>query len=233
MLIEEINKESSISNTIIIYFIILIFNKTDSLDILKEEIFNDIETYSNNLKNEIGQNKFVNILKSLSIPKEDKYLFNEFFNYIKYPSIKDFKSKFLSLKENQEKYPLINEYIKKDSGAKNLKYLNDYNEFINLMINYYSGKISRNDANKGETCLNLEDIYKKDENNFKNKLNNFINIWNNILSKYVKDEFIINNNNESIKEKFLEKFDGNERLAYFLIDNNDNGYGIFIAKGLN
>ena len=233
IIIEEMTKESSISNTIKMYFIILIFNKTNSLDILKEEIFKDIENYYNNLKNEIGQNNFDNILKSLLIPKEEKYLFNEFFNYIKYPTLEDFEIKFLSLKENQEKYPLINEYIKKDSGAKNLKYLNDYNEFINLMINYYSGKISRNDANKGETCLNLEDIYKKDENNFKNKLNKFINIWNNILSKYVKDEFIINNNNESIKEKFLEKFDGNERLAYFLIDNNDNGYGIFIAKGLN
>ena len=48
------------------------------------------------------------------------------------------KSKFLLSNENKEKYPLINEYIKNDQGAKNLKYLNDYNDFINFMISYYS-----------------------------------------------------------------------------------------------
>ena len=233
IIIEEITKESSISNTIMFYFIILMFNKTNSLNILKDEIYKDIEAYSNNLQNEIGQNNFDNILNDLLIPKEDKYLFNEFFNYVKYPTLEDFESKFLSSKENQEKYPLINEFIKKDSGSKNLKYLNDYNDFINLMINYYSGKISRNDANNGEKSLNLEEIYKNDENNFKNKFDKFKNIWNNILSKYIKNDFIINNNNNLNKDKFIEKFEGNERLAYFLIDNNDNGYGIFIAKGLN
>ena len=233
IIIEEITKESSISNTIMIYFIILLFNKTNSLEILKDETYKDIENYLNNLKNEISQNNFDNILKNLLIPQEDKYLFNEFFNYVKYPSLEDFEANFLSLKENQEKYPLINEFIKKDSGSKNLKYLNDYNDFINLMINYYSGKISRNDANNGEKSLNLEEIYKKDENNFKNKFDKFKNIWNNILSKYIKKDFIINNNNNLNKEKFLEKFEGNERLAYFLMDDNDNGYGIFIAKGLN
>ena len=158
IIIEEITKESSISNTIMFYFIILMFNKTNSLDILKDETYKDIEAYSNNLQNEIGQNNFDNILNDLLIPKEDKYLFNEFFNYVKYPTLEDFESKFLSSKENQEKYPLINEFIKKDSGSKNLKYLNDYNDFINLMINYYSGKISRNDANNGEKSLNLEEI---------------------------------------------------------------------------
>ena len=33
--------------------------------------------------------------------------------------------------------------------------------------------------------------------------------------------------------KFIEKFDGNERLAYFLIDDDDKGYGIFILNGLH
>ena len=116
---------------------------------------------------------------------------------------------------------MLNEYIKKDLGIENMKYLNDYNDFINLMINYYSGKISRNEANKEDRSLNLEDIYKNNEN-FRNKFEKFKNIWNNNLSKYLK----INDNNN-----FKDKFDGNERLAYFLNDDNDKGYGIFIAKG--
>ena len=223
-IIEEICKESSISNTLKMYFIILLYNKNKSLDLLQEKLYKPIENFVKEIKNEIGQNNFDNILNNLLIPKDDKYLFNEFFTYIKYPSYENFVSKFLSLNENKEKYPLINEYIKNDSGPKNLKDLRDYVDFINLMINYYSGRVSRNDANDGNKNLNLEDIYKNDENNFRNKLDKFKNIWNNTLSKQVK-----NNNNS---KKFLDKFKGNERLSYYLIDNDDKGFGIFIADGL-
>ena len=79
----------------------------------------------------------------------------------------------------------------------------------------------------------MEEIYKKDEFNFIDKFNKFKNIWNNYLSKYLKNNININNNKEKNDTKFLEKFGGNERLAYFLNDNNENGYGIFIAKGLH
>ena len=123
---------------------------------------------------------------------------------------------------------MINGYLKNSSGPENLKYLLDYNNFINLMISYYSGRISRNEANNEQKSLNLEEIYKKDENNFKNKFDKFKFIWNNHLSKYIKDD----NNKCSKSKKFLNKFEGNERLAYFLNDNDENGYGIFIAKGL-
>ena len=92
------------------------------------------------------------------------------------------------------------------------------------MINYYSGRISRKDAKDGEKCLNLENIYKNNEFDFHNKFDKFKSIYNNILSKYLKQ------NNTS--DKFLEKFEGNERLAYFLMDDNDKDYGIFIARGL-
>ena len=228
-IIEEINKESSISKTLQLYFIILLFNKNNSLDILNDELFKNIENYVNNLKNEIGQDKLDNILKKLSVPKEDKYLFNEYFNYIKYPSLEDFIFKFKSSNDNQEKFPLLNEYIKNDTGPKNLKYLEDYNNFINLMISYYSGKISRNEANNEGKSLNLEEIYKNNEFNFQEKFDKFKDIWNNNLSQYLINE----NKNNKISEKFLPQFKGNERLAYFLNDNNENGYGIFIAKGLN
>ena len=226
-IIDEISRESSISNTIKLYFIILLYNKTNSLDLLKDDkLLESIEKYSNALKDDKGENNFNDILKKTLIPKEDKYLFNEFFTYIKYPSLGDFSSKFLSSEDNKGKYPLLNEYIKDDIGTKNLKYLSKYNDFINLMINYYSGKISRNDANNGERSLNLEEIYKNNEN-FRDKFKEFKNIWNNNLSKYLKDD----NDKNIDKNKFLDKLEGNERLAYFLNDNDDKGYGIFIAKG--
>ena len=224
-IIEEISKDSSISNIIKLYFIILLYKHQNSLSLLNNQSFKSIEQYSNNLKEELGENNFKDILIKSLIPKEDKYLFNEYFNYINYPSIEDFKYKFLLINDNKVKYPLLNIYIQNESNPKNLKDLNDYNDFINTMINYYSGKITRNEANKGERSLNLEPIFKQDEN-FRNKFLKFKLIWNKYLSNSVKD-----NNLES--EKFVQNFEGNERLAYFLNDNDDKGYGIFISRGLH
>ena len=223
-IIDIISDYSPFYNTIKLYFIMLIYKKTNSLEILTDISYEKIYDFSNNLKNEIGQEKFDEILTKSLMINDDKYLYNEFFSYINYPSSDNFKSKFLSSNENKEKYPLLNEYIKFESGPINLKYLIDYNNFINLMINYYSGRISRKDAKDGEKTLNLEPIYKNNEFDFQNKFNKFLSIWNNILSQYLK-----NNNNS---DKFLKNFSGNERLAYFLMDDNDKDYGIFIAKGL-
>ena len=222
--IELISENSAIHSTIKIYFIILFYKKTNSLETLNDKLYEKIYDFSQNLEKELGKEKFDEILKNSLMIKDDKFIHNEFFTYINYPSFNNFKSKFLSVNENKEKYPLLNEYIKYDSGPINLKYLNDYNNFINLMINYYTGRISRKEAKDEGKNLNLEDIYKKDEFNFQDKFDKFKSIWNNILSKYLK------NNNTS--DKFLENFEGNERLAYFLIDDNDKDYGIFIAKGL-
>ena len=225
-IIQEISRYSSVSNTIQIYFIILLYYKEKSLKLLKEKSFAVIENVLNDLKR---SKKFKEILNKSIIPKEEQYLFNEYFNYIEYPSFNNFELKYLSSNENKEKYPLLGQYIQyiklDESGPKNLKYLNDYNDFVNSMVNYYSGKIPRNEANKAERSLNLEEIYKKDEI-FKNKFEKFKLIWNDHLSKELKE------NENSTSDKFLDKFNGNERLAYFLNDDDDKGYGIFIANGL-
>ena len=55
------------------------------------------------------------------------------------------------------------------------------------MISYYSGKIQRNEANKAERSLDNEDIYKKDENNFRKKFDKFKSIYNNVLSPHIKE----------------------------------------------
>ena len=224
IILEEITKDSSISDSIKLYFIILLYNNDNSLKILNEPLFKTIEDFSNKVKGELGESKFNEILQNSLIPK-DKYLFNEYFKYINYPSINDFIHKFSLKNENKEKYPLLNIYIKDESNPKNLKDLSDYNDFVNSMINYYSGKISRNEANNEERNLNLEPIFRQDEN-FRNKFEKFNSIWKSYLSKAIKAE------EKNISDKFKDEFIGNERLAYFLNDNDDEGYGIFISKGL-
>jgi len=224
-IIQEISRNSSLSNIIQIYFIILLYHKQKSLELLKEKSFEIIENFSNDLR---GRNNFKDILNKSLIPKEEKYLFSEYFSYIEYPSFNNFESKYLSSNENKEKYPLLGQYIqyKKlgESGPNNLKYLNDYIDFVNLMINIYSGKISRNEANKEERSLNLEEIYKDEI--FRNKFEKFKLIWNEHLSKELKEY------EKNKSDKFLDKFNGNETLAYFLNDDDEKGYGIFIANGL-
>ena len=225
-IINEISNESSLSNTIRLYVLILLYNKNNSLNIFNDnKSYGSLENYYNGLIKEYNSNNFDDIIKKEKIQNEDKYLFSEFFTYIKYPSFQDFKIKFSSSKENQEKYPLINVYINNDSGINNLQYLNDYNDFVNLMINKYSGTISRNEANKEEKSLNLEDIFK--DENFIEKFKNFKNIWNKNLSKCLN----VNNDNNEKTKKFLDEFEGGERLAYFLNDDNEEGYGIYLAKG--
>ena len=223
-IINEINKEPPIANTIKFYLIILLHNNPNFSNNLKEII----QPYISDIQKDTDKNKFDEILKNGIIPNDNKFPFNEFFAYIIYPSFDDFKYKFYSSIDNIKKYPLLNEYIKNEIGPKNLKHLCDYNKFINLMIGYYSGNISRNEAKKEERHLNLEEIYKTDKNNFKDKFDKFKTIWNNYLSKD-KD---IKKIKEQNSNKFLDEIKGNERLAYFLIDNNEKEYGFFIAKGL-
>ena len=227
-IIELICSNSPISNTIQIYFIYLLYNEKKSLCMLNEEkILSQIQEFANNLKQELSENIFQKNLEKLLIPKEEKYMFLEYFSYVEYPSFQDFKSKFELSPNNKEKYPLLNQYIKNEIGPKNLKYLQEYNDFINSMINYYSGKISRNEANKEERSLISEEIYKKD-NNFKNKYNKFKSIYNDCLSEELKKY----NENNLKSDKFIEKINGNERLAYYLCDNVDKEYGIFTLIGL-
>ena len=227
-IIELICSNSPISNTIQIYFIYLLYNEKKSLCILDEEkVLSHIKEFALNLKKDLGEDIYQKNLEKLMIPKEGKYLFLEYFSYVEYPSLNDFKSKFELLPNNKEKYPLLNQYIKNEIGPKNLKYLQEYNDFINLMINYYSGKISRNEANRGERSLSLEEIYKND-NNFKNKYNKFKSIYNDCLSEELKKY----NENNLKSDKFIEKINGNESLGYYLCDNVDKEYGIFILIGL-
>jgi len=61
-IIMKISEYSPILNTIKIYFIILLYNKTKTLSLLKDESYEPIEEYTFKLKKEIGANNFYNIL---------------------------------------------------------------------------------------------------------------------------------------------------------------------------
>ena len=223
-IIQEIYKDYKISNTIKIYLIILLYNEIKSIDKLKDYILNEnyfleLSSFINNLKTEIGEDNFNKIINNSSILREgllniEKYPFCEYFIYTEYPTFENFKNKLFSINNYNDKYPLIEQYIKNESGAKNLKYLKSYNDFVNLMINTYSGKISRNSA-ENKLVLNREEIYNEDI--FKKRFEDFKTIWNEHLYQECG--------------KNARKLADFDNLAYFLNDNNESGYGIYISNG--
>jgi len=158
------------------------------------------------------------IQPSEDIYKEEEYPYLKYFTYTKYRTKNDLIKMIGPKKECSSKYPLLNQYLSADSKPKKLKYLKEFNEFTNYMIEKYSCQISRNNAKK--ISIKDEDIYK--DSNFKKKLQSFINLWNNHIKKY------------AIKYKCREnmtpkEFKESDKLIYFLNDDGELGFGIYLA----
>ena len=115
------------------------------------------------------------------------------------------------------KYPLLGQYLIDKPGPKKMKYLPDFNEFTNYMVDNYSFKISRDDAKN--RILEKEEIFQNE--NFFNKFNNFINSWDNIKKEAIKYKC-----RPEMKIKNLCKED---TLSYFLNDDAELHHGMYRA----
>ena len=206
-IINEISSSKILSDTLKLYILILIKKKNLYLENLSN--FEDIKNFANNLKNEFGIKEYDEMLTSGKIPDKDNYRYNKYFEFYEYPSFENFKKKFET--QNKGNYPLIEEYIN-NKEANNLKYLIDYVNFVNTMINYYSGVISRSEAEREERKLYNEEIYK--DKKFKEKFDNFEKIYNIILKRTGK-----------------EKLDESLSLAHFFNDDLDKN-GKYIEEDL-
>ena len=119
-------------------------------------------------------------------------------------------------KDYSTKYPLLNQYLLDDIGPKMLYYLKEFNEFTKYMIEKYSFIISRKDAKK----ISIKDVQNKDPI-LKKKLQNFIKLWKNLKKYAIKYKY---------RENMVPKdFTENDKLIYFLNDNGEFWYGIYIA----
>ena len=202
----------------------------DSIEKMLEENYKEYEKYSKiylelNMK---LHNTNIENLKSiiLELYSPDKYQINkypflEYFIMTKYPSEEDFINELHKIHNYENIYPLITSYTNPDNhNIKLLKYLPKYNKFVNFMINKYSYKISRNEAYKKK--LVDEDIYKNNENNFKEILEDFFNVWNKIK------KYCIQYKCQQMEEEILHE---NMPLSHFLIDDGEIGKGMYLASG--
>ena len=100
-----------------------------------------------------------------------------------------------------------------------IKYLPDFNEFTNFMIDNYSYKVSRDEASN--KLIKDEENYKNNQFGFKDMFNKFKNIWKKMKPYATKYE---------CKDDMPQiDLDENKSLAHFLIDNEEWCKGMYIA----
>ena len=158
------------------------------------------------------------VLENKDIEKydEEEYPFYKYFLMTTYPSKDNFKEQIMI---NENKYPLISIILNEDLKEKYLiKYLPEFNEFSNYMIEKYSYQITREYASK--KLIKEEEIYKNE--NFKEKFDIFIENWEQI--KEYSTNFVC------MKDKMpIINLSADTPLAYFLNDNGELGKGMYIA----
>ena len=166
----------------------------------------------------------------------------QYFNVTKILSMNLFIEKFNSSEENKKKYALINMLINKDSdvtkNAMKLQNLIPINKLVNLLINIYSYKISRDEAKqkklKDEIPYIVEQI-----NNMGNILidNNdsfigeyimpFIDSWSEIKKNSVQYKCRVLRDLEKGQKPYEITIDN--LLCDFLVDDGDKEGGMFLA----
>ena len=165
--------------------------------------------------------------------------------YYSISNIQDFNTfinKFTNLKENENKYSLINLLIKRDEDitqdAINMKSLENINKLTNLLLNIYSYKISREDGKskvfKDEIRFIIEEYNKvnpiqinSEEEFIDNYVKPFIKSWDMIKKKSVQYKCRILRDLDKKQSPLEMKLDN--KLCYFLVDDGDKEGGMFLA----
>ena len=139
-----------------------------------------------------------------------------------YISIEKFKTELKNISNYEKKYPLLNSYLFIENDCKELiKYLPDFNKFVNFMIDNYSFKITREEAS--HTRIIDLDIYKNNQHGFKNMFEKFVSIWN-CIGKFAK--------RYQCTELAPIYLNEDLYLHYFLNDNSGRYHLMYIATAL-
>ena len=201
----------------------------EEIEIILQDSFKEYDAYSKKYleKNQQTLQLDKHNMKSLMLEyyevktyDEENYPFYKYFLMTTYPSKDMFINKLKNVIQFESKYPLLTFIITEDNQKYILKYLPDFNKFVNFMIEYYSYKISREEASK--RLIKNEEIYINNKNGFKDKFNKFIKIW-----KYLKPystKYMCRNEMPPID------LDENKSIAYFLNDDGEMGKGMYIGS---
>ena len=201
----------------------------EDIEKILEESYKEYEEYS---KKYLEENKAAlqlekDNMKSLVLEVNDIKEYDEkTFPFYKlllmttYPSKENLINELKKVPDFERKYPLLNSYAMIENKEKDLiKYLPEFNEFTNFMIDNYSYKISREEA--GKNILKEEEIYKNDAHGFKDMFKKFKDNWVHLKKYAIK--FGCRDEMPPID------LDENNCLACFLNDDGEIGKGMYIA----
>ena len=228
--------EKAINN----YILEIISNK-DNIEKLNKDyqsLNNDLLSFDPQSIKEIIQANF-----DPSIYEQKDYPDIQYYSISDIQNFDSFVNKFKSSEENKKIYALINILINKETeltqDAINMKNLGNINNLVNLLLNIYSYKISREDGKK--KILNDELTYIKDTYNeinpikiddektlIKDYIDPFINSWDKIKRKSVQYKCRILRDLEKGEQPLDMKIDN--ALCYFLVDDGDKDGGMFLAS---
>ena len=202
----------------------------NEIEKILEESYKEYEEYSKKYleenKNALQLEKdnmksFVLEINNIKEYEEKKYPFYKFLLMTTYPCKDNFINELQKVPEFEKKYPLLTSYLINDNKTKDLiKYLPDFNEFTNFMIDNYSYKISRDEASK--KLIKDEEIYKNNERGFKDMFTKFKKIW-----AYLKPYATKFGCREEMPQIDLDE---NKSIAHFLNDDGEICKGMYIAS---
>ena len=199
----------------------------EEIEKLLEETYKEYEAYSKKY-NEINEEALKldrESMKALVLENNDvnnydekDYPFYKYFLMTTYPSKKSFIDETKRANLFEKNYPLVAEYINDKNREKFLiKYLPEFNNFCNYMIDYYSYQVTRKYAS--EKKIKDEELYK--DENFKEKLENFLGDWEELKSYEIKFG--------CREEMPVLDLDDNSTLTHFLVDNGELCNGMYLA----
>ena len=228
--------EKSINN-----FIIEIIESKENIEKLNktyEGLNNDLLSFDPQSYKEIIQANFdPSIYDQKDFPDIQYYSVSNIYDF------NTFAKMFKSSEDKKKKYALINILINKETeltqDAINMKSLVNINKLVNLLLNIYSFKISREEGKKKILKDELEYIkntynemnpikIEKQETIIDSYINPFIKSWDKIKSKSVQYKCRILRQLEKGEEPLEMKIDN--ALCYFLVDDGDKDGGMFLAS---
>ena len=154
-------------------------------------------------------NNLFNETYDISEYSETNYPYYKYLLYCTYPNLEILKNQLEYVDNDHNKYPIINAYLNREKNEKEiLEVLPIFNEFTNKMLNNYSFKITRKEAENRP--LKDEIIYIEN----KQLCDDFIKSWNDKL----KDIILIENDNDNDNKKIKKELKAGLTINYFLVD---------------
>ena len=238
--VDTVDKLSLFEKQVNDYIMGILSNK-ENIDKLNNDykaINNELLSFNSNSMKEI-------ILGNYEPSEYDPKFFPDmqYYTVSKLENYDTFVNKFQSIKENENKYTLINLLIKKDEdlcqNAINMKSLENLNKLTNMLLNIYSFNISREDAKNvifKKEYANIIDKYNEinknsminTENEFeKEYVLPFIESWDRIKKKCLQYKCRVLRENEKIRYLDMKP---DLPLCFYLIDDGDIDKGMFLAS---